>query len=214
MKRQSLVLALFALFSANTMAYAQQRSPTPPGQRGGGTADSPVQPQLFELLKLFESEEGRRGGGGRGSVDTGTETQLRELERYINRSGGPVIVTVASGAWWTNATLVNQLGLSEDQKAKIEKTFENHRLNLESSKALLEKEEARLARLLEAETIDRNASLAQIYRVVNARGEMERVNAAMTLEMREHLTRAQWVQLQSQSVQTIKFKQPAPARGQ
>jgi hypothetical protein len=41
---------------------------------------------------------------------------------------------VVSGAWWSNTALVTRLGLTVDQKAKIEKSFENHRLSLESSK--------------------------------------------------------------------------------
>jgi Spy/CpxP family protein refolding chaperone len=134
---------------------------------------------------------------------------MRELERFINRAGGPVVVSVVSGAWWNNAILMSQLGLTEDQKAKIMKSFENHRLTLESNKASLEKEEAQLARLLEADSVDRNAAIAQIYRVVNARSEMERTNATMSLEMREHLTRAQWTQLQAQSNATMKITPPA-----
>ena len=140
------------------------------------------------------------------------ESQLRELERFINRAGAPVVVTVVSGAWWSNATLGNQLGLTDDQKAKILKSFENHRLTLESNKASLEKEESQLARLLEADAVDRNAAIAQIYRVANARAEMERTNATMTLEMREHLTRAQWTQLQAQSNATMRIN-PRPERG-
>jgi Spy/CpxP family protein refolding chaperone len=115
------------------------------------------------------------------------------------------VVNAVTGAWWTNPALVSRLGLTENQKEKILKSFENHRLSLESSKALLEKEEAQLARLLSTESVDRNAALAQIYRVVNARGEMERTNATMTLEMREHLTLAQWTQMQAQSNATLRF---------
>ena len=127
-----------------------------------------------------------------------------------------MVVNVTGGAWWTNTSLVSQLGLTEDQKAKIVRSFENNRLNLESSKSQLEKEESQLARLLEAETVDHNAAVAQIYRVVNARNEMERVNSAMTLEMRESLTRAQWMQLQNQTVHAFRFSRseagaPAPA---
>src|SRR4030095_14511961 len=181
---------------------AQERSPNPQGQRGD--ADSRG---LLDILNLLQAQpQGTlRAGGGRGPVDPGVESQLRELERFINRAGAPVVVNVVSGAWWSNTALVTRLGLTVDQKAKIEKSFENHRLSLESSKAVLEKEESQLARLLEAESVDRNAALAQIYRVVNARGEMERVNATMTLEMREHLTREQWVQLQAQSNATMKI---------
>jgi hypothetical protein len=63
--------------------------------------------------------------------------------------------------------------------------------------ANLEKEEAQLARLLDTEPLDLNAVSGQIFRVTNARGEMERENAAMTLEMREQMTLAQWNQLQT-----------------
>jgi hypothetical protein len=106
-----------------------------------------------------------------------------------------IVRTQVAGAWWTNAALVQRLGLTEDQKAKIERTFENHRLTIVSTTDLLEREEALLARLLDTEPIDRNAVLTQIDRVVQARSETERASAAMTLEMREHLTRAQWAQL-------------------
>jgi Spy/CpxP family protein refolding chaperone len=213
MKPKSVLLIPMVLFLIGATAEAQQRSPNPQGQRGAG-ADSP--PALLDLLNLLEASQqgtlGARGGGGRGPVDPGVETQLRELERFINRAGAPVVVTVVSGAWWSNATLGNQLGLTDDQKAKILKSFENHRLTLESNKASLEKEESQLARLLEADAVDRNAAIAQIYRVASARAEMERTNATMTLEMREHLTRAQWTQLQAQSNATMRINPPA-ARG-
>ena len=105
-------------------------------------------------------------------------------------------VQAADTAWWTNTALVARLGLSDVQKTRIETTFEAHRQNLVSSKEQLEKEEAQLARLLQAETVDRATVFTQINRVTQARGDMERINATMTLEMREQLTRTQWLQLQ------------------
>jgi hypothetical protein len=105
--------------------------------------------------------------------------------------------TTIGGAWWTNTALVQQLGLTDDQKAKIEKAYENHRQNIVSSTQLLDKEEAQLGKLLDADSIDRNAVYTQIDRVVHARSEMERENSAMTMEMRESLTRTQWMQLQA-----------------
>jgi TonB family protein len=124
--------------------------------------------------------------------------QLREGQRGGGRGTPAVWVNPpVSGAWWTNTALVQRLGLTDDQKAKIERAFENHRLSIVTNTATLEKEEAQLTRLLEAEPLDRNAVLTQIDRVVQARGEVERANSAMTLEMREYLTRAQWQQLQS-----------------
>jgi Spy/CpxP family protein refolding chaperone len=104
------------------------------------------------------------------------------------------------GAWWTNPALATRMGLTDDQKAKLQRAFENHRQSLTTNSEALSKEEAQLAKLLDAETIDRNAVLAQIDRVAQARSELERVNAAMTLEMREALTRAQWAQVPQLSV--------------
>jgi Spy/CpxP family protein refolding chaperone len=60
-----------------------------------------------------------------------------------------------------------------------------------------QEQEAQLSKLLDADSIDRGAVFTQINRVIQARGEMERVNATMTLEMREQLTRGQWTQLQA-----------------
>jgi Spy/CpxP family protein refolding chaperone len=113
-----------------------------------------------------------------------------------------VRIQTAGGAWWMNTALMQLLGITDEQKAKIERTFENHRQAIVLSTAALEKEEAQLARLLDAETVDQNAVYTQIDRVVQARGEMERINSVMTLEMRQHLTRAQWEQLSRTNITT------------
>jgi len=115
-------------------------------------------------------------------------------------------ITTASGqqpagapsAWWTDTALMTRLGLSEVQKARIENIFQTHRQNLTTSKDALEKEEAQLSKLLAADPIDRPSVFAEINKVIQARSDMERVNATMTLEMREQLTPAQWTQLQTQ----------------
>jgi Spy/CpxP family protein refolding chaperone len=115
--------------------------------------------------------------------------------------------TQVAGAWWMNTALMQRLGITDDQKAKIERAFENHRQAILSTTAQLEKEEALLARLLDTEPVDRNAVYTQIDRVTQARSEMERAGALMTLEMREYLTRAQWEQLPRTA------PAPAPAAG-
>jgi len=104
-----------------------------------------------------------------------------------------------TGAWWTNTALLQRLGLTDDQKTRIERAYENHRSRIMSASEQLEKDEAQLAKLLDADPLDRNAALAQIDRVAQSRSEVERANSAMMLEMREHLTRAQWSQLSTQA---------------
>ena len=108
----------------------------------------------------------------------------------------------AQTAWWTDTALMTRLGLTDQQKLRIEGSFQAYRQILTSAKETLEKEEAQLTRLLDAESVDRPAVQQQVNKVIQARSEMERVNAAMTLEMREQLTRAQWAQLQGQPAGT------------
>ena len=104
-------------------------------------------------------------------------------------------------AWWTNAALMARLGLTEDQKKKIEAIAERHRQPLAQNKADLEREEVALARMLDAEVLEARVITAQSERVVQARAELERTNSKLTLEMRETLTRAQWAQLQQEGLQ-------------
>jgi Spy/CpxP family protein refolding chaperone len=136
--------------------------------------------------------------------------RLREEERALNLAArrvpspnpnGPLI---NGGAWWTNTTVVAQLALTEDQKAKIGRAFDSHSRTIVYNSGQLEKEEMQLARLLEAESVDHTAVLNQTNRVIQSRGEVERETAAMTLEMREQLTRVQWMKLQS--MQTNQFR--------
>jgi Spy/CpxP family protein refolding chaperone len=185
MKRHKhiIVPVLFPLFMTVATAFAQ----TPQARRVELS-----QQQLQEAGDLLRSLQagGQRGGGGRGATpgDTAIQQYALTVRNYF---------ATLNGAWWTNTALVQQLGLTDDQKAKIEKAYENHRQAIASSTQLLDKEEAQLAKLLQGDPIDRNAVLTQIDHVVQARGEMERANSAMTLEMRESLTLAQWTQLQS-----------------
>jgi len=195
MKPYNLIVLFVVLAIVLTGATAQaQAVPQTPQEREIERAQevlrrSALQVQLDKLIDNFQARSpqgGGRGGGlglGVGEVQNGGRIVVRENRSYTG------------GAWWTNTALVERLGLTDDQKAKIERAFENHRDRIMSSTEALEKEEAQLARLLEAESIDRNALHAQIDRVIQARGDVERVNSAMTLEMREALTRAQWVQL-------------------
>lgn len=189
-------------------------------QAQGVTPSPQVGAQIQELarVRLAQVEQdlqvfrfgGQRAGGGRGNViDLPAGARVRVGEIFNGLQLG--------GAWWTNTALVQQLGLTDDQKTKIERAYENHRQKIMSDTEQLDKEEAQLAKLLAADPIDRNAVLGEVDRVVQARGEMERENSAMTLEMRETLTRAQWTQLQASPQwnvgKTLRFYGPTGERG-
>jgi Spy/CpxP family protein refolding chaperone len=103
----------------------------------------------------------------------------------------------AQNAWWTNDALMTRLGLTDQQQSRIESTFQAYRPSLAAATGALDKEEAQLSKLLGADPVDKSAVLLQTNHVIQARGEVERVNAAMTVEMRQQLTSAQWAQLQA-----------------
>jgi len=177
-------------------------------QRSGGTAGgnswtaattwTPTSAAALQQAAEALQQAAQAGGalpGQRGTGGNVAEGYRLAVLRYALNGG--LNVQVAGGAWWTDSALVSRLGLTDDQKSKIEKAFTDHRLNLEATRNNLQREEAELSRLLDAEPLDHNAVSGQILRVSNARSEMERENAAMTLEMREQMTRSQWNLLQT-----------------
>ena len=99
------------------------------------------------------------------------------------------------GKWWKNSEIVRELQLSEAQSNQIEQTFFDHRLKLIDLRAELEKQEARLQPLVEADQPDEAKVSAQIDQVLAARGRLEKANAMMMLAIRRVLTVEQWRKL-------------------
>ena len=112
------------------------------------------------------------------------------MERAFH--GGP------PGRWWMDPMLVQKLGLTADQQKRIGVIFQQNRLKLIDLSAGLQKEEAVLEPLLEADGPDESQVLAQIDRVAQARAELEKANARMLLGFRGVLTLDQWRKLHSE----------------
>jgi Spy/CpxP family protein refolding chaperone len=170
--------------SPNPLTRGRVRSPVPP---------APTLPQI-------------------GAVPVAPNFNLPVLQQY---QAGRNLVAVAAqpnAAWWTNAGLVARLGLTADQMKKVEATFDQHRQAIVQNTADLATEEGALSRLLEADPLEPAKTVStQIERVIQARGELERTNSKMTLEMRQILTRAQWVQLQMET--QLSLQVPLQLRG-
>ncbi len=94
--------------------------------------------------------------------------------------------------------LVQKLGLTADQQKRIDAEFQQSRLKLIDLSAALQKEEAIMDPLLEADRPDESQVLAQIDRVAQARAELEKANARMLLGFRSVLTQDQWKKLQAE----------------
>jgi Spy/CpxP family protein refolding chaperone len=152
---------------------------------------------VLQLIALLQGA--RRGPAPSNPTTTGPQGTPEGAGRG-GRGESPATASQPSAAWWTDAALVARLGLTDDQKTRIEAIVEQYRQTLVQNRTALEREEAALARMLEAEPMESvNAVSNQIERVIQARGEMERTNSKMTLEIRQTLTRAQWVQLQAET---------------
>jgi protein CpxP len=108
------------------------------------------------------------------------------------RGAGP------QGRWWTDPALVQKLGLTADQQKRIDTLFQQSRLKLIDLSAALQKEEAIMEPLVEADRPDESQVLAQIDRVAQARAELEKANARMLLGFRGVLTQDQWKKLQAE----------------
>jgi protein CpxP len=112
------------------------------------------------------------------------------MERAFH--GGP------PGRWWMDPSLVQRLGLTADQQKRIDTLFQQNRLKLIDLSAGLQKEEAILEPLLEADRPDELQVLAQIDRIAQARAGLEKANARMLLGFRGVLTLDQWKKLQAE----------------
>lgn len=98
--------------------------------------------------------------------------------------------------WWDNPQIAQKIGLSEDQRKKMDDIFQQNRLKLVDLDASLRKEEIAMEPLVNADQPDEPKLLAQIDRVAQARAELEKANARMLLGLRRVLTLDQWKKLQ------------------
>jgi Spy/CpxP family protein refolding chaperone len=111
--------------------------------------------------------------------------------------GGPMGMG-PMGKWWKNSQMVQKLGLNDAQVQQIEKIFQDHRLQLIDLQANLQKQEAILQPLVEADRPDESQVSTQIDKVAQARANLEKSHALMLLAIRKVLTVDQWKTLEAQ----------------
>ncbi len=119
---------------------------------------------------------------------------------YVNPPANPPsmggLQTGRQDKWWNSPTLAAWVGLTTDEKNKMDDVFQQYRLNLAYLSDALEKEEATLEPLVAAAQLDESKIAAQIDRVAQARAELEKANGRMLLGIRKMLTQDQWNKLQ------------------
>src|SRR6185369_2576263 len=149
MIRNRLLLSLFGICLFVTVSQARvSTAPAAPGQRGG------------------------RGAAPRDTLDLlATQAALQSAQARGGTAGN------LQSAWWNDSALTSKLGLTDLQKLRIENSFQAYRQSLTSAKESLEKEEAQLSKLLDADSIDKTSVMLQVNKVIQARSEMERINS-------------------------------------
>jgi periplasmic protein CpxP/Spy len=105
---------------------------------------------------------------------------------------------IPGGKWWKDSQIVQTIGLSDQQAQQIEKTFQDHRVQLVDLHANLEKAELQMEPMMESDQPNEAQVNAQIDKVAQARAALEKSNAQMLFAVRRVLTPDQWKKLQAQ----------------
>ncbi len=103
----------------------------------------------------------------------------------------------AQKGWWNSPRMVERLKLTDAQRKSMDDIMMEHREKLIDLRANLEKAELAMQPLMSADEPNDAATIAQIDKVVAARGDLEKANARFLLAIREKLTPDQWKQVKS-----------------
>ena len=101
------------------------------------------------------------------------------------------------GKWWVNKRFILQLGLSQDQQARIESLWLQNRRNLVAWKSELEKRQLEFADLLGMGSVDETAALRAFDRFQEARLNVERATFLMRLQVKNLLSPEQQQKLEA-----------------
>jgi Spy/CpxP family protein refolding chaperone len=133
---------------------------------------------------------GAQGFGGGQGAGQGFENRQPPMARAFGSEG-------MHKGWWNNPRTVERLKLTDDQRKAMDGIMLEHRAKLIDLRANLEKAELAMQPLMSADTPNDAAITAQIDKVVQARGDLERANARFLLAIRDKLTSEQWKLVQS-----------------
>jgi periplasmic protein CpxP/Spy len=167
-------LFLTAIMLTASAALAQPAPAGPPSPAPG--------PEPRQRFMQDAGRDGMRGPGMRGPG-------MRMREGMPGMPGG---------TWWKDSQTVQAIGLSDQQAQQIEKTFQDHRVQLVDLHANLEKAELQMEPMMQADQPNEAQVNAQIDKIAQARAALEKSNAQMLFAIRRVLTPDQWKKLQAQ----------------
>ena len=181
--RLILALLLVLVFACLGGRAAAQGHPGGGGPPGGGM---PGGGQMGGQNPWGGPMNAPRGIGG--GVDSGPPPNGAASTTSTMRGGlqlGP------PGRWWDDAQLARSVGLDRIQQHRMDDVFKVNKTPLIRSYKALQHEESVLEKLSRSKNPDEIQIDQQIDRVVQARGELEKANAHLLLEIRKEMTQDQ-----------------------
>jgi Spy/CpxP family protein refolding chaperone len=94
---------------------------------------------------------------------------------------------IADGKWWKRPRIAQELALSSDQEAQLEKIFAHSKPRLIDLRADLEKKQFDYEQAMQADATDRKAVEAKIEAREEARARLQKELALMELDMKQVL---------------------------
>ncbi len=114
--------------------------------------------------------------------------------------------------WW-DLPVSKEIGLTDDQRARVEKVVREYRNKLIDLRAALEKAEADLADAFNEENFDQKRAGEAADRVAKGRADLSAAMSQMSVRLRGVLTVQQWRELQRRRPQQPHVAPPKPVQG-
>ena len=109
--------------------------------------------------------------------------------------GGPTSSTMRGGLqlgppgrWWDDPQFAHSLGIDSNQQHRMDDVFGANKATLVKLYKTLQREESQLEKSTRGKSLDENEIFQHIDRVTQARGELEKANAHMLLQIRKEMT--------------------------
>ena len=99
------------------------------------------------------------------------------------------------GKWWDNPDMARRIGITSDQKKRMDDAFLQNRMKLVDLHASLEKDELTIEGLMQGPQLDDSKILPAIDKIAQDRAELEKADARFLLAIRHILTPEQWTAL-------------------
>ena len=134
-----------------------------------------------------------RGGGGGGfdrpSISAPPPAPSGNRSAESTMRGG--LQLGPPGRWWDDNRFAKSIGLESQQQQRMDAVFSANKGTLITLYKNLQHEESQLEKTVHAKELNEAEIFQQIDRVTQARGELEKANAHMLLQLRKEMTAEQ-----------------------